>query len=193
MLHGLSVSNFGNDLNSGLSEDKAWRTLNRVSVFKFQKGDVIQFRGGDLFKGNLLFNNESGTDTEPIRITSYGLGRAVFRSDEGSCVSIINNGGFVIENLEITGLYDPDRDFAKIQDSDVDFRFSLMQKLKSNKILIRDCIIRNFKNSGISLEVKLTPIRLYKYTTENNTISDCGDIGVGLWGLVYQGYISDRQ
>ncbi|MBK9332330.1 MAG: right-handed parallel beta-helix repeat-containing protein [Ignavibacteria bacterium] len=182
------VSNTGNDLNSGLSEDKAWRTLNRVSIYKFQKGDVIQFRGGDLFKGNLIFNNESGTDELPIRITSYGLGRAVLRSEEGSCLSILHNGGFIIENLEITGLYDPDRDFAKKYKTPyAGFQVFTYAKLKSNKILIRDCIIRNFKNSGISLGGEANP--QYGYTSikiENNTIYDCGDIGVSLWGLVYQ-------
>jgi len=182
------VSNYGNDQNSGLSEDKAWNSLKKVSAYIFKKGDVIQFRGGDLFKGNLLFNNESGTDTEPIRITSYGLGRAVLRAEKEIGLAILHNGGFIIENIEIAGLYDPDKDYSKKYSKPyAGIQVFTYAKRKSNKIIIRDCIIRNFKNNGISLGGDKVP--QYGYTNikiENNTIYDCGDIGIMLWGLVYQ-------
>jgi len=182
------VSNYGNDQNSGLSEDKAWNSLKKVSAYIFKKGDVIQFRGGDLFKGNLLFNNESGTDTEPIRITSYGLGRAVLRAEKESGLAILHNGGFVIENIEIAGLYDPDKDYSKNYPKPyAGIQVFTYAKKKSYMILIRDCIIRNFKNNGISLGGDKDP--QYGYTNikiENNTIYDCGDIGIMLWGLKYQ-------
>ena len=46
------ISNTGDDSNSGTSENNAWRTIQKVSSFKFKPGDIIQFRGGDLFTGN---------------------------------------------------------------------------------------------------------------------------------------------
>ncbi|HAY32514.1 MAG TPA: right-handed parallel beta-helix repeat-containing protein [Ignavibacteria bacterium] len=149
---------------------------------------MIQFRGGDLFKGNLLFNNESGTDELPIRLSSYGLGKAVIRSDKGSSLSILHNGGFIVENIEFTGLYDPDKHFAKKYGTEyTGLHIFTYAKRKSGKIVIRNCIIRNFKDNGISIGGESISKYGYKnVTVEENTIYNCGDIGIKVWGLIYQ-------
>ncbi|MBS1516788.1 MAG: right-handed parallel beta-helix repeat-containing protein [Bacteroidetes bacterium] len=182
------VSNTGNDTRSGLSENEAWRSLKKVSEFKFKPGDIIQFRGGDLFRGNLLFNNEEGTDSDPILITSYGLGRAVLRADKGNCIAVLNKGGYIIENLEITGIFNPDKDYSKNFGKEYNgIAIFTYARKNSSGVTVRDCVIRNFKDNGITLGADRNTIFGYSnITAERNKIYDCGDIGIKLWGLKYQ-------
>ena len=48
------VSNDGDDANDGLSPEKAWKTLERVSDARLCEGDGVLFRRGDLFRGRVL-------------------------------------------------------------------------------------------------------------------------------------------
>lgn len=48
------VSTEGNDENSGLSPDAAWRTTQKVTDFKLNPGDCVRFRRGDLFRGGIM-------------------------------------------------------------------------------------------------------------------------------------------
>lgn len=182
------ISNLGNDKNSGQSESEAWNSLKKISDSNFKPGDIILFKGGDIFKGNLLFNNEEGTDSNPIRISSYGNGRGVLQANSGSCISILNNGGFVIYNLEIKGLYDPDKHYSKNYSEQYSgITIFTYAKKKSKKIVIQNCTIRNFKDNAVSIGGDNKSI--FGYTSinaENNTIHNCGDIGIKLWGLKYQ-------
>ena len=73
------VSTAGNDNNDGLSEQTAWKTLAKVQTEAntnrtFGPGDVIAFKGGDNFYGNLYLDNVDGINGNPIIITSYGVG-----------------------------------------------------------------------------------------------------------------------
>jgi len=171
-----------------LTEAEAWRTVDKVSKYKFKPGDKILFRGGDIFNGNMNFDNDEGTDFDPIRITSYGVGKAILQTNSGSCISIINNGGFIIYNLEIKGLYDPDKDYSintgKPYSGITVYSYA---KKKCYNIFIIDCIIRNFRNSGISIGGDKNPEYGYTFVkAEKNSIYNCGDIGIFIWGLVYQ-------
>lgn len=67
------VSNLGNDSNDGLTESTAWKTLKKVNdnMNIFSSGDIIAFKGGDLFYGSIIVNNRNG-----ITFTSYGTGKA---------------------------------------------------------------------------------------------------------------------
>lgn len=181
------VSFYGNDNNSGLSESNAWQTLKKVSSFKFKSGDIIQFRGGDLFNGNLLFNNEEGTESEPIRITSYGSGKAVIQSLSNSAISILHKGGFVLDNIEFKGLYDPDKHYKKKYGDEYNGIMIFTYSKKQNpRITVKNCVIRNFRDNAISIGGdKKTKSGYSKVTLENNIIYDCGDIGIKFWGLEY--------
>lgn len=48
------VSVMGDDENDGLSPEKAWKTLDRVSASELCEGDGVLFRRGDIFRGRVI-------------------------------------------------------------------------------------------------------------------------------------------
>jgi hypothetical protein len=66
-------SSHGNDANSGLSEDQAWATLDKVNAHRFVAGDRLLFRAGQSWTGRFAPKG-SGAAEAPIVATSYGDG-----------------------------------------------------------------------------------------------------------------------
>ncbi len=62
----------GNDLNDGLSETTAWRTLNKVNNLSFSPGDEILFKRGEIWREQLI--PYSGDVTGHIKYGAYGTG-----------------------------------------------------------------------------------------------------------------------
>jgi len=182
------VSIWGNDTNSGLTEFLPWKTLKKVSDFKFLPGDIIRLRGGDKFEENLIFNNEDGTDDEPITITSYGNGKATIApsSSNGKGITIIGRGGFIIENLKIVGDYNTET--FKTKDSlGIGIYIFNLSKRKCSTIQIKSLNISNFKSKGIDIGGDSISSNGYtKIDISNCIIGNCGDKGINIWGLRYQ-------
>lgn len=61
------VSNGGCDDNDGLSQDTPWQTLDKVNNTAFMPGTVVQFRRGDLWRGQI--RAKTG-----VTYTAYGCG-----------------------------------------------------------------------------------------------------------------------
>lgn len=84
------VSATGNDANDG-SVGAPWQTLTKASAVAEKStsggvllpGDKIFFRAGDTFEGNFLVKC-SGTETNPIEISSYGGGELPIISGSGA-------------------------------------------------------------------------------------------------------------
>ncbi|MDO5977521.1 hypothetical protein [Flavivirga spongiicola] len=101
-------SNNGNDESDGLSEDNAWKSLDRVMKTELNPGDEIQIKRGSEFSDVLVINN-SGTAENPILLTSYGnknlpspaFTNPVFKPQSnqyGNCIRL--KGSFIIvENM----------------------------------------------------------------------------------------------
>ncbi|UOE48189.1 right-handed parallel beta-helix repeat-containing protein [Mucilaginibacter sp. SMC90] len=68
------VSNDGSDSNVGTSAVKPFKTIDKVNSLTLNPGDVIYFKKGDIFEGQLEIR-QSGTSTMPIIIDSYGTGK----------------------------------------------------------------------------------------------------------------------
>jgi len=69
----------GNDTNTGLSDAQAWKTVNKVSGFAFASGDVISFKGGDIWVSTYPSGGIYGRLAPivgNITINSYGTGQA---------------------------------------------------------------------------------------------------------------------
>lgn len=64
----------GNDNNDGLSPDTPWRTLRKVSNYEFKPGDGIFLKCGDVWEGDYVDLDDSGTLKNPIYFSSYGTG-----------------------------------------------------------------------------------------------------------------------
>jgi len=67
------ISNSGGDSNKGTSENSPWKTIERINEQKLKPGDIIFFKRGDIFQGQIEINT-SGIMGKPIKITAYGEG-----------------------------------------------------------------------------------------------------------------------
>jgi hypothetical protein len=91
----------GSDSNSGTSSTGPWKSLAKVSGTTFQAGDVINFKRGSVWSGNLEVRN-SGTSTASITYQAYGTGTAP---------QIKNAGVSYGHDVDVTGSYNVVRDF----------------------------------------------------------------------------------
>src|SRR5258708_34855962 len=69
------ISSSGNDMNSGLSDTAAWKTINKLnsSFSNFVAGDSILFNRGDEFYGTIAIL-KSGSSSNSIVLGDYGNG-----------------------------------------------------------------------------------------------------------------------
>src|ERR1700747_778610 len=63
----------GSDDNGGTTPSAAWKSLAKISSFKFSPGDTIFLRRGSLWHEELDFPS-SGSAAAPITIDAYGEG-----------------------------------------------------------------------------------------------------------------------
>jgi len=100
----------GNDINTGLTESAAWKTLGKVSSITFQPGDVILFTSNGSWTGTLSLHG-SGTVNNPITVGKYGSGAKPQLQGEGkvtNVVELMDVSYWEIADLEITNAGDPD-------------------------------------------------------------------------------------
>jgi hypothetical protein len=94
----------GDDNNTGTSPEKAWRSIGPVNRVDFEPGDQLLFAGGQEYAGTLVFRQEdSGTPERPIRVSSFGTGRAVIQGGTGSGVQLHDCAHVVVANLAFVG------------------------------------------------------------------------------------------
>jgi len=97
------ISNRGNDAADGLSENTAWRTLEKVNQQTFNPGDEILFQTGGIWNGSLWVRG-SGTQSNMISVGKYGEGAKPLINGNGSnaTVFLYNQQYVKISDLEIT-------------------------------------------------------------------------------------------
>jgi hypothetical protein len=98
------VASNGDDNDSGMTRETAWRSLNKVGQTVLAPGDRIFLEGGVTFHGPLILTpNRAGQGGPPIAITSYGLDRAVIAAGTGGGVLVSDRGGVTIARITIVG------------------------------------------------------------------------------------------
>ena len=65
-------SESGSDADMGASADTAWKSLDAVNRAEFQPGDIVRFKRGGQWRGQL--KPQSGDENAPITYTSFGPG-----------------------------------------------------------------------------------------------------------------------
>ena len=65
-------SDSGRDSDDGRSEERAWRSLDRVNTADLKPGDTVRFQCGGVWRGSLV--PASGDENAPVTYTSYGEG-----------------------------------------------------------------------------------------------------------------------
>lgn len=174
---------YGSDKNDGLSSQRAWKSLEKVSSTVFSSGDKILFRAGCVFSGQ-LFPKGSGSADKPIIIDMYETGPKPVIAADGTCdsaLTLYNQEYFEINNLEITS------NNSKTVKYGVCFTAEDCGTL--NHIYIRNCYIRDIAGNitskltgGIFYRVKGTAVKsnFNDVLIENNTLRTVDRTGITL-------------
>jgi hypothetical protein len=96
-------STAGSDANGVGSKLSPWASLDKANTLDLQPGDRILLQGVK-FSGTLsLTAEDGGTAANPVRVSSYGSGRATIAAGANSGISVYNVSGIAISNLIISG------------------------------------------------------------------------------------------
>lgn len=93
----------GNDLNDGLSQQQAWRSLDKIKDIQLKAGDSLLFRRGSVFSG-ILEISAKGCSDQRVVIDAYGKGQkpCIAAPDSSLYAVCIKNSDYVtFQNLEV--------------------------------------------------------------------------------------------
>lgn len=93
----------GKDVHPGTSANQAWKTLDRVNAHTFTPGDVLLFKAGQVWEGQLWLKG-SGEEKQPIKVDKYGKGALPRIEGQGKeyALKLFNSSFWEISHLEIT-------------------------------------------------------------------------------------------
>lgn len=81
----------GNDLNSGITKEKALKSIEKVNSILLSPGDEVRFKCGGTWQG-MLQPKGNGEKYAPIRISSYGEGEKAEIDGAGAYAGILLDG-----------------------------------------------------------------------------------------------------
>ena len=85
----MSILKTEKNTNDGLSEGKAFQTLNKVNDLTLGAGDRVLLKNGSVFEDQALHIKGSGSENAPIKISTYGMRKTdVLRSIQ----TVMDNG-----------------------------------------------------------------------------------------------------
>ena len=94
----------GNDGNSGMELDEAWRTTQKINSVDFEPGDRILFEGGSTYAGTLIFkSHDSGTRDGRLTLSSFGDSIAVIDGGNDGGLSADSCDYLTVKNLAFRG------------------------------------------------------------------------------------------
>ena len=98
----------GSDNYNGLSPDKAWQTIAKVNFSKFEPGDNILFKRGEIWREQLTIPS-SGSLNSPITFSAYGHGNkpqidiGSSQIQKNNCIQLYDKKYVTIENFTLLG------------------------------------------------------------------------------------------
>jgi hypothetical protein len=177
----------GDDDASGLREDQAWRSLERVNRQLLRPGDSVLLEAGASFRGSLQLDAaDGGRSDAPIRIGSFGMGRARIEAGAEHGIAIEDASGVIIERLEVHG------DWRwEAQAGNTGEGVSVSSSERRAYLRLRELEISGFKLAGIGLHAR--PEDESKDSGYRDVeISDCELHDNGDFGLISDGpYVYD--
>jgi hypothetical protein len=94
----------GNDSNSSLKIEQAWRTITKVNSVHFEPGDRILFEGGFTYAGTLSFkSDDSGTGENRLVLSSFGDTPAVIDGGDGGALAADSCDYLTVRKLAFKG------------------------------------------------------------------------------------------
>lgn len=173
------VSATGDDRGDGLSQATAWRSISRVNQAHLEPGDTVGFQGGQTFAGKIyLTPDEEGSASSPIRITSYGEGRATISSPGDTGLYAYNTAGIVVSNLIFVG---GGRTTAPGGDG-IYFFNDLPGDIKKTFVRIDNVEVSDFYLNGIVFGAGNGRSGFRDVRVTNSSVHDNGRNGVFAWG-----------
>ncbi len=140
----------GNDLDHGTSEKHPWKSLDRANQHIAEKGlkpgDTLRFRGGSTFEGYLRLDHAGGgIQSAPVRITSYGRGRATFKPGVKTGILIRETAWVSVSHLNLV---------AAIGNLGDGIRCDRTQEseLRIRGLTIQDCSVLGFGWHGVMVD-----------------------------------------
>jgi len=83
--------------------NKPLKTIDELNLRLQKKVANICFAGGQTFNGKLVLNGINGSDRSPVKIKSWGNGRAVINGENGEAIKIENSRNIWILDLDLKG------------------------------------------------------------------------------------------
>lgn len=169
----------GDDVNSGTSEDAAWKTTEKASSVEYSAGDKILFKAGGYFVGTFTAKG-SGTAENPIVLGSYGdvekFGKpALTAIGENAVIEIKDVSCWTVDGLDISA---PDGRGVYI----------ICRSTRMNGITVENCSLHDiftkrspsqviYSHASVGIDSEGSGI-LSNVVLKNNDIRDCG---YGIW------------
>jgi parallel beta-helix repeat protein len=91
----------GNDLNNGISQETPWKKIEKINNSKFNSGDQILFKKGEIWR-EMLNILSSGSKETPIIFGSYGTG---VKPEIRGTLLLSSNWALYGTNIYFTTLY----------------------------------------------------------------------------------------
>lgn len=174
------VSATGDDKNSGLTPNNAWRSIEKVNSITVKPGDAVLFEGGKTFNGSLKFDsNDANGGSNAVTISSYGTGRATISSGTQHGIDVYNTAGFKISNLIISGTPgDKNSGIQFYTDLDGDVKFDFAE--------VKDVEVYGYSDFGIVLgswrENSVNNSGFKNVVIANAKVHDIMNVGIGSYG-----------
>lgn len=184
----------GNDNYDGLSKNKAWKSVERISQIKLNPGDKVFLKRGECFNG-VLDLSVQGTAAQPIIIDSYGEGKSkpIISAPDSSlfAVRILNSDYVTLQNLEVINQGSTDlagRTGVKVESTN----YGVSKGITLNDLFIRDVngVITKWDGGGSGILIVNGGDKIVS-TFDSLTISYCHIKNCQRNAMIWSGY-SDR-
>lgn len=181
----------GNDSNSGKSNADAWKTVSNLKSVSLNAGDSVLFCRGGKYECDALTFTCSGTEENPVVISSYGKESdpkpLLYTNKKTEVLRLYDCSYITVSDFEITahnggGIWIDTLEKTSVGVTLKNLTMHDMQNVKQNS---RDCLSAGAAAARACVMVKGLPARS-RYAVNDLTISDCemydtGN-GISLWG-----------
>ncbi|MUP46691.1 hypothetical protein E0K83_13180 [Gramella sp. BOM4] len=172
------VSSTGNDSNTGLAPEDAWRSIEKLNNLNIQPGDVIKLEGGKEFEGNLYLDSEDANNSaSPVVISSFGNGRATINAGNSFGIYAYNTSGIKIDNLIVKG-----SGMNSNTNSGIYFYTDLPGDVKLDYVEITNTEVHGFRDFGIVIGAYNHNSGFANVLIENNKVHGILDAGISSYG-----------
>ena len=172
------VSTSGDDNNSGLAPQDAWKSIEKINSVNLRPGDVVLLEGGKTFNGSLILDShDANGGSNVVRISSYGAGRATISSGLSDGFMAYNTAGIVLDNLVFSGTATTTN-----KNSGINFFNDLPGDVKLDFVRIENCEIYGYRDSGIVIGAWNGNSGFNDVLIENNKVHDILDAGISSYG-----------